>query len=101
LDRRRWHLGRIRDSRVELSIRAPAVRLMGDIRKKEDAMKYLMLINQGTTPTPGSPEWDALSQEEQAAVYRDYQALNETPGVTPGERMEAPETATTVRVQGG
>jgi len=64
-------------------------------------MKYLLLIHQGTTPTPGSAEWDELSAEEQGAVYADYQAINETPGVTTGERMQPPETATTVRVADG
>ena len=63
-------------------------------------MKYMLLIHQGTTPTPGSPEWDALSEEEQKAVYADYQALNQTPGVITGEWMEPPESATTVRVDG-
>jgi hypothetical protein len=64
-------------------------------------MKYLLLIQHGETPTPDSPEWSRLSEEEQQAVYRDYQALNQTPGVTPGLWMEPPETATTVRVQDG
>ena len=64
-------------------------------------MKYMLLIHQGTTPLPGTPEWDALSPEEQGAVFADYQAINETPGVTPGVRMEGPETATTVRVADG
>jgi hypothetical protein len=60
-------------------------------------MKYMLLIHQGTTPLPGTPEWDALSQEEQGKVYAAYQALNQTPGFTPGEQMQGPETATTVR----
>jgi hypothetical protein len=64
-------------------------------------MKYMLLIHQGTTPTPPSPEWDALSDEQKGAVYGAYQALNETPGVTPGVRMQSPETATTVRVADG
>jgi hypothetical protein len=65
-------------------------------------MKYMLLIHQGTTPLPGTPEWDKLSQEEQAAVYADYGAINGTPGVTPAEhQMAAPETATTVRVEDG
>ncbi|HEY7537693.1 MAG TPA: YciI family protein [Gaiellaceae bacterium] len=64
-------------------------------------MKYMLLIHQGSTPLPGTPEWDELSQEEQAAVYRDYQAINETPGVTPGLPLGLPENATTVRVQDG
>ena len=64
-------------------------------------MKYLLLIRQGDTPLPGTAEWDSLSEEEQQAVYRDYQSINETPGVTPGLWMESPEMATTVRVDNG
>jgi hypothetical protein len=64
-------------------------------------MKYMLLIHQGATPTPGTEAWDQLSQEEQGAVYGAYQALNETPGVTPGVRMSSPETSTTVRVEDG
>jgi hypothetical protein len=65
-------------------------------------MKYMLLIQHGDTPTPDDPEtWGRLSEDEQAAIYRDYQALNETPGVTPGVWMEPPETSTTVRVQDG
>ena len=64
-------------------------------------MRYLLLIHQGDTPLPGSPEWDALSDDQRQAVYTAYQEINQTPGVTPGERMAGPETATTVRVQGG
>jgi hypothetical protein len=64
-------------------------------------MKYMLLINHGDSPVPGSPEWDALSEDEQRAVGADYQALNQTEGVTPGVWMESPETATTVRVADG
>ena len=64
-------------------------------------MKYLLLIHQGDTPTPGSPEWERLSEDEQRAVYTDYQAINETRGVTPGLWLQSPEAATTVRVQDG
>jgi hypothetical protein len=64
-------------------------------------MKYMLLIHQGTTPVPGSDAWDALSDDEKAAIYSAYKALGETPGVTPGEWMQPPETATTVRVQDG
>ncbi len=65
-------------------------------------MKYMLLIHQGDTPTPYDQEaWGRLSEDEQQAVYRDYQAVNQTPGVTSGEQMEPPETATTVRVQDG
>jgi len=64
-------------------------------------MQYLMLIYQGSTPLPGTDEWNALSDEEQKAVYKDYGALNQTPGVTPGPPMGKPEHATTVRVEAG
>jgi hypothetical protein len=64
-------------------------------------MKYMLLIHQGDTPVPGSPEWDRLSEEEQYAVYTDYQAVNQTQGVTTGVWLESPEAATTVRVQDG
>jgi hypothetical protein len=65
-------------------------------------MKYILLIHQGDTPTPRDPEaWGRLSQDEQQRVFADYQAVNQTPGVTPGFGLDAPETATTVRVQDG
>jgi hypothetical protein len=65
-------------------------------------MQYLLLIHQGDTPTPDDPDaWGRLSDDEQKAVYSDYQAVNQTPGVTPGLWLESPEMATTVRVQDG
>ena len=65
-------------------------------------MKYMLLIHQGTTPTPADPEaWGTLSPEEQQQVFADYQAVNQTPGVTPGQGLDSPETATTVRVENG
>jgi hypothetical protein len=64
-------------------------------------MKYLLLIQQGDTPTPGSEEWDSLSEDEQKAVFTDYQAINQTPGVAPGLWLQGPEAATTVRVEDG
>ena len=64
-------------------------------------MKYMLLIHQGTTPLPGSAEWERLSNEEQKAVYSDYQAINQTPGVSPGLQLQPPEAATTVRVEEG
>ena len=64
-------------------------------------MKFMLLIHQGTTPLPGTPEWDALPDDEKQAVYRDYGAINQTPGVTPGQQMGPPDQATTVRVENG
>jgi hypothetical protein len=65
-------------------------------------MKYLLLIHQGDTPTPRDPEaWATLSEDEQRQVFADYQAINQTPGVTPGLQMQGPEAATTVHVEDG
>ena len=65
-------------------------------------MKYLLMIHQGTTPTPLDPDaWAALSADEQQAIYEAYKAINETPGVTPGHGLQQPDTATTVRVKDG
>ena len=64
-------------------------------------MKYMLLIHQGTTPLPGSDEWEALPEDEKGAVYAAYKAINATPGFSPGVQMQPPDTATTVRVQDG
>jgi len=64
-------------------------------------MRFMLLIHQGDTPLPGSEAWDQLSPAEQQAVYADYQAINQTPGVEPGVRMAEPDDATTVRVRDG
>jgi hypothetical protein len=64
-------------------------------------MKYMLLIHQGTTPTPRSDDWERLSDAEKGAVYAAYKAIGENPGVTPGVEMQPPETATTVRVSDG
>src|SRR5215831_19142922 len=74
---------------ILVSSRPAVVRLRGDdAHRKEHAMKYMLLIHQGDTPTPGSDEWNGLSPDEPE-------------GVTPGQWMEPPETATTVRVENG
>ena len=63
-------------------------------------MKYMLLIHQGSTPTPADPEaWGRLSQEEQNAVYAAYAEINQNPNVTSGVQLAPPETATTVRVE--
>ena len=64
-------------------------------------MKYVLLIHQGDAASPDDPEaWGRLSQEEQQQIFADYQAINQTPGVTPNDvRLAAPQDATTVRVQ--
>jgi hypothetical protein len=65
-------------------------------------MKYMLLIHQGSAPTPyAADEWARLSQDEQNAVFSAYKEINETPGVSPGVQMQSPETATTVSVKDG
>ena len=66
-------------------------------------MKYMLLIQFGDAPAPDRPdEWAKLSEDERRQIYEDYQAINETPGVTPSDAwLEPPQTATTVRVENG
>jgi hypothetical protein len=65
-------------------------------------MKYMMLIHQVDAPTPRDPEaWATLSEDEQKAVFTDYQAISSDPRVTPGMQLAPASTATTVRVQDG
>jgi hypothetical protein len=65
-------------------------------------MKYMMLIHQGSAPTPYDPEtWGRLSEDEQKEIGQAYAALNQTPGFTPGLQLSPPDSATTVRVQDG
>ena len=65
-------------------------------------MQYVLLIYQGTTPLPTDPDaWATLSEEEQKAIYKDYNELNQIPGVSPGLPLGLPEDATTVQVKDG
>jgi hypothetical protein len=63
--------------------------------------QFVLMIYQGTTPLPGSDRWDALPEDEQRAIYADYAALNQTPGVTGGPPLGLPADARTVRVSDG
>ena len=60
-------------------------------------MKFMLQIYQGTALEVQSP----LAPEEQQTVWADYAAINQTPGVTTGQGMAAPDQATTVRVKDG
>ncbi len=60
-------------------------------------MKYMLLIHQG----PAIGEFESLPEDEQKAIYGAYQAIKETPGVSPGLQLQPPETATTVRLEDG
>jgi hypothetical protein len=64
-------------------------------------MQFALLIYQGTTPLPNTPEWPSLTEDEHKAVYADYAALNKTEGLTPGLPLGLPEAAKTVRVDNG
>ena len=58
-------------------------------------MKYALLIYD----TPGT--YDALGVSEREAVFGEYFAISEAPGVFGGAQLQPPETATTVRVKDG
>jgi hypothetical protein len=65
-------------------------------------VQFVLLIFQGSTPLPTNPEaWATLSEEEQKAIYKDYNELNETPGVSPGLPLGLPEEAVTVQAKDG
>ena len=61
-------------------------------------MQYVLLIYQGSTPLPNTPEWNTLPKDEQKAIYADYAALNQDPRITGGPPLGLPENARTVRV---
>ena len=63
--------------------------------------QFVLMIYQGTTPLPGTPEWEAMTQEEQTRVYADYAAINQTPGLTGGPPLGLPADAHTVVVKDG
>jgi hypothetical protein len=63
--------------------------------------QFVLVIYQGTTPLPGTPEWEAMPKEEQTRVYADYAALNQTPGLTGGPPMGLRADARTVVVKDG
>jgi hypothetical protein len=60
-------------------------------------MKYMLLIHSGDAVG----EFEKLPEDEQKAILGEYFAISEAPGVTDGNQLQPPETATTVRVQDG
>ena len=58
-------------------------------------MKYALLIYSNDT------EWDGLSDDEKNAIYGEYAAVSESPGIVGGSELQGTESATTVRVQNG
>jgi len=63
--------------------------------------QFVLMIYQGTTPLPGSDEWEALPKDEQTQVYADYASINQTAGVSPGPPLGLPSDARTVVVKDG
>ena len=59
-------------------------------------MKYMLLIQSG-----GVEGFDELPEDEQNAIYGEYMAISEAPGVSDGNQLQPAETATTVRVEDG
>jgi hypothetical protein len=60
-------------------------------------MTYLVQIYSSTA----AAEFETLSADEQKAITDEYMAIGQTPGILGGHQLQAPETATTVRVQDG
>jgi len=60
-------------------------------------MQYLIQIFTGET----MEAWERLSEAEQSSISEEYFAIAAAPGVTGGAQLQAPDTATTVRVQDG
>jgi hypothetical protein len=60
-------------------------------------VKYLLQLYQNTT----REDFDAMSEEERRAIYAEWAALREAPGVTPGLELAPAASATTVRVRDG
>jgi hypothetical protein len=58
-------------------------------------VKYALLIYSN------DEEWNALTAEEQGAIYGEYAVISETAGIIGGQELAATETATTVRVRNG
>jgi hypothetical protein len=58
-------------------------------------VKYALLIYSNDTG------WDNLSEDEQKAIYGEYLAVSESPGIVGGQELQPADTATTVRVADG
>jgi hypothetical protein len=57
-------------------------------------MKYALLIY-------NTPEVRDMPDEQRDAVIREYREIFHSPGVLEGQQLQAPESATTVRVENG
>jgi hypothetical protein len=60
-------------------------------------MRYLIQIYSGDS----LDAWEALAEPEQQAIMAEYFAISSAPGVTGGNQLQDPSTATTIRIQDG
>jgi hypothetical protein len=60
-------------------------------------MRYMLQIYSSSARAA----FDSLSEEQQKAIYGEYVAISQAPGVTGGHQLQPAATATTVRVQDG
>jgi hypothetical protein len=60
-------------------------------------VKYLLQLYGNTT----REQFEAMSEEQRRALYSQWAAIREAPGITPGHELAPPSSATTVRVQDG
>ena len=60
-------------------------------------MKYILLIQSGDS----RQEFDSLPEDQQNAIFGEYVAIGQAPGVLGGDQLQPAETATTVRVADG
>ena len=58
-------------------------------------MKYALLIYSRDA------EWESLSEDDRNAIYGEYAAVSQSPGIVDGEQLSPADTATTVRVAVG
>ena len=61
-------------------------------------MQYMLLIYSNDE---ASSTWETLGEDEQKAIYGEYMAISQLPGVTSGNQLQPAETATGVRVEDG
>jgi hypothetical protein len=60
-------------------------------------MKFMLFINLG----PKARDFKSLTDDERRSIANGYRAFNEIPGVTPGNQLQPPEAAKTVRQHDG
>ena len=59
-------------------------------------MKYMLLIYPGA-----EVDFDSIPEDQQRAIYEEYGALAQAPGVGDNHQLQPATSATTVRVQDG